>query len=111
MTMSSRNLREIITHWPFAGSDGFGGFTFGTPIALEARWELKRELFMTAEGEEVVSNAIVYLSADVDEGDYLAQGDQTTTSNPGTLSNAFRIKAFGKATDLRSLDAVRKAWL
>ena len=37
--MESRNLHHSITHWPNAGSDGYGGFTWGTPVLLSARWE------------------------------------------------------------------------
>lgn len=107
-----RNLRETVTHWPVTGTDGYGGFTFGSPILLKGRWEDKNELFITPDHEEVVSAAIVYLNTDIAAGDYLAQGDHATVpiANPITVA-AKRIRNYGKSTDLRGLVALRKAWL
>ncbi len=107
-----RNLRESVTHWPLTGSDGYGGFTYGTPILLKGRWEDKNELFITPDNEEVVSAAIVYLNTDIAAGDYLAQGDHATipVPNPVTVAGR-RIRNYGKSTDLRGLVALRKAWL
>lgn len=107
----ARNLKQTLTYWPSLGSDGFGGFTYGTPTTLNCRWEDKNEMFLNDLGEEEVSKAIVYLDADVNAGDYVAQGDFTTTLDPGTLSGAHRIKAYGKSTDLAGLVALRKLWL
>jgi hypothetical protein len=112
MSIATRNLREDVTHWPVTGSDGYGGFTFGTPIKLKGRWEEKQELFLTLDNEEEVSKAIVYLNADVAEGDYLGQGDQTTEADPtASTADAHRLRQYDKVTDLRALNALRKAWL
>lgn len=107
-----RNLREQVTHWPLTGSDGYGGFTYGTPVLHKARWEDRNELFINADLEEVVSAAIVYLNTDVAAGDYLAQGDHATVPIADPVSVAAkRIRNYGKSTDLRGLVALRKAWL
>ena len=107
-----RKLREDVTHWPVTGTDGYGGFTYGTPISLKGRWEDKNELFVTPENEEVMSSAIVYLNTDISPGDYLAQGDHATVpiANP-TTAGGRRIRNYGKVTDLRAVVALRKAWL
>ncbi len=109
----ARNLRQDVTHWPLTGSDGFGGFTFGAPAVLSARWEEKAELFQAPNNEEAVSHTVVYLLSDIDVGDYLALGDHATTpiANPTTLDNAHRVRQRNRTTDLRNVVALRKAFL
>lgn len=107
----SRNMNQDVTHWPVSGSDGYGGFTFGTPVKLAGRWEDRNELFLSTNAEEVVSRAVVYLATDLTIGDFLALGDHTSVSNPGTLTSAYRIRGYAKVTDLRAVESLRKAWL
>lgn len=108
-------MNQEVTHWPVTGSDGYGGFTFGCPMLMKGRWEERTELFINIENESVLSRAIVYLLDDVSNGDYLALGDyaseEVAVEDPGTLSGAYRIRNYGKVTDLRALNALRKAWL
>jgi len=106
-------MKQDVTHWPVTGSDGYSGFTFGPPIELKGRWEEKGEMFLTEENEEVVSKAVVYLGADVDVGDYLAEGKHALIPVPTALSNprAYRVRQRAKITDLRNLQCLRKAYL
>ena len=112
MTRYKRNLNQDVTHWTVTGSDGFGGFLYGTPTLLAGRWEEKTEMFLTVNGEEAVSQAIVYLMDDIDAGDWLALGDFATapTADPSTLDEAHRIQQRNRSTDLRNLIALRKAY-
>ena len=106
------NMRQDVTYWPVTGSDGFGGFTFGSPVLLKGRWEEKQELFMTSTNEEVLSQDIVYLLSDVDIGDFLALGDFVlSTPDPTNLKDAKRVRQRNRSTDLRSLVALRKVYL
>jgi hypothetical protein len=111
MTILTRNLREDVTHWPLTGTDGYGGFTYGTPVKIVGRWEEKAVLFLNADNEEVISEAIVYLDTDVAPGDYLGQGDLAATADPTTIDGPKRIRQRQKTTDLRNLLAIRKAFL
>ena len=108
-----RNLNQDVTHWPVNGSDGFGGFLFDAPVKLRGRWEEKAELFITPTGEEVASQAVVYLMDDVTNGDFLALGDFSAVNDPNDVptGRAFRIRNYGKTTDLRNLNVLRKVWL
>jgi len=108
--MFASALNHDVTHWPVTGSDGYGGFTFGTPILLSGRWEQKQELFINVDLEEVLSSAIVYLNTDLSIGDYVIEGDETATVDPTTLE-AKRIRGLNKITDLRNVIALRKLWL
>lgn len=109
MGVFERNLREKVTHWT-ATPDGFGGNTFGSPVVLDGRWEEGNVLTTNDEGQEIVSRAQVYLSADVSIGDYIFQGESTAT-DPTLLKTAHRVVDFRKTTDLRNIGVVRKAFL
>ena len=106
----ARHLNQDVTHWGIAGTDGYGGFTFDTPVLFKGRWEEKQELFINQDAEEKLSNAICYLNDDVSVGDYVALGDQSLINDPTTIT-AFRIQNYGKITDLSALKALRKLWL
>jgi len=110
-TVNTRHLRDEVTHWPVTGTDDFGDPIFGTPVKLKARWEDKQELFRTVQGEEVVSNAIVFLSIIAPVGDYLGLGDLVAQVDPTTVSDTFKIRAFNRVTDLRRVHETRKAIL
>lgn len=108
----TRNLTQDVTHWTLTGSDTYGGFTYSSPVRLDGRWEEKQELFIDENMEQVLSNAIAYLNTDIAPGDYLALGDHATTpiADPTTISG-YRVRNYGKVTDLKGLNALRKAWL
>jgi len=109
----SNKFNHNITYWAVTGSNGFGGFTFATPVLLKGRWEDRVEQFRNPRDEEEVSQSIAYLDVDVDIGDYLAEGDfvTTPTSDPTTLDGASRVRQRLRTTSLRSLEALRKVYL
>ena len=109
--MTLRDHPQDITVWEPAANDGFGGFTFPAPTLIKGRWEQKQELFKDADGEEQMSEAIVYVDTDVSVGQYIAEGDQTAIVDPETLPNAHRIKQYVKIPDLRQNEYERKAIL
>ena len=109
--MSFRDHPQDITVWQPGVNDGVGGFTFPAPTLIKGRWEEKQELFKDPKGEEQMSEAIVYVDTDVSVGEYLAEGDQTGTADPTTLSNAHRIRKYLKIPDLRQNNYERKAIL
>lgn len=106
----TKYFKHDVTHWSVTGSDGFGGFTFGAPIFYKGRWEDTAVQFRTTKGEEETSNAVVYLPIAVDIGDYVAQGDQTTITNPTTI-DAQRVRQRHSTTDIRDLSVLHKAFL
>lgn len=104
-------LKHTITYWRVTGSDGYGGYTFATPITIKARWEDSQEKFISTDGEESVSRAVVFIDRSVTVGDYLAEGDFTTTDNPDDVSGAFPVRAFSRITNLRNTQTLRTAFL
>lgn len=112
MSVITQAFKDTITHWPVTGSDTFGGFSFGSAALLEGRWEERQELFVDAEGEQVLSNAVAYLgTTTVNVGDYVTKGDESSVADPGTLPRAYRVRNFSNITDLRGLNTLRRLWL
>jgi hypothetical protein len=111
MSIASRNSKQDATHWVVTGSNGYGGFTFDTPVLVKCRWEDRTERFLNPQGDEVVSAAIVYPVEDVSVGDYMALGDLTATSDPITIAGTYPVRRFSKNTNLRNLEVIRKVYL
>lgn len=106
----TKNLKQTATYWASPVADGYGGYTFTSPFAIDCRWILKQELFIDAKGKEKVSAAIVLLGQDVDLGGYLFLGT-STESNPKDADGSFEIRSFAKIPDIKGASFLRKAWL
>ncbi len=64
--------------------------------------------FRLPTGEEVISDAIVFLNADVSVEDYLFEGE-SDAADPTGVEGAVQVRGFEKTPDLRNLDHLRKA--
>jgi len=107
MSYITRNLQQNITIWTVT-TDGYGGYTYGSPTTVKGRWEEKAEMFRQLTGEETVSKAIAYLHTDVAVGSYLYLGTSTDATPPAT---AHQVAAAAKIPNLRNLDYLRKLWM
>lgn len=106
----TRNLRQTATYWGGPTPDGFGGYTFDSPVAVDCRWEDKIELYIDTQGKEARSSVVVFLGEDVDIGGFLYLGS-STTANPKDVAGAYEIKAFRKIPNIKATKWERKAWL
>lgn len=106
----ARHFKETVTYWAPAGNDGYGGRVVSAPVQQAARWEQRAEQFHTQTGEVDVSNAVVFLSGDVEVGGFLYLGTSVAT-DPNTVAGAFIIRQFTSFPDLRNLNKERKAFL
>ena len=106
----TKSLLQTATYWAPSAKDGYGGYTFTTPVIIDCRWILKQELFIDAKGKEKVSAAIVLLEQDVSLGGYLYLG-ASAESNPKDVSNSYEIRSFAKIPDIKGTSFLRKAWL
>ena len=104
------NLRQVITYWGNPVISGWGGSTFDAPVAITGRWEDRQELFRDAEGQEVLSHAVVYVDQDVDIKGYLYLGTSVVT-NPANVDGAREIRSFRKVPNLKATAFARKVWL
>lgn len=106
--MRVSGLNQVVTKWT-AVDDGFGGYTYTAPQLVMARWEEKGELFRDRNGEEKVSQAIVYLDSASAVGDWLYLGDASGNASPP--DGSFEVQAYHKSPDLRSASNFHKAYL
>lgn len=99
---------QTATYWS-ATPDGAGGFTFGSPTAVSCFWQDVAEVTVDATGNEIISNAKVYVKTDVALNGYLYLGTSTAV-DPTTIA-AYQIRRFDKIPNIRSSDFLRKVIL
>lgn len=103
----ARDMNQAATYWTPGTSGGFGT-TYGDPVPLMVRWEDKSELYRDAQGNEVISSAVVYVPMPVEIGGFLALGDHTGTPPE---AGAREIRQTGSTVDLDGTVRLSKAIL
>lgn len=103
----SRTLHDPITIWRTTPND-YGGYDFAAPEHTVGRWQEGGQIFRTLSGDELVSQAVAYLTVDVGEGDWMAPGTFSDT-DPSGVQGAFQVMRFYRSPDLRNMDMTRKA--
>jgi len=107
MAVEITALTDIATVWPRLGSNGFGGHLFGIPKLVNARWHEYLAFLTRVEEDAQISNAKIYVSEDISEGDYIALGNHIAIEDPSSFDDAYQIERFQRQTDLRGLRSVR----
>lgn len=107
MRLSQRNRKQDATRWTPDSLDIYGNATW-TSSSLKVRWEDKKEKTVDIEGNDIVSNSIIYLGEDILIGDYLYLG---TSANASPPEGSFRVKNFSKIPNIAGTDYIRKAVL
>lgn len=104
---------QTITYWERTGIDSAGDLEFAASTEITGRWEIANELFISANGEERRSRAIVYLSQDIKEGDYIMLGELESGDETDPLKNtqAYMVQAFTKVPNYSATDFERVAYL
>ena len=109
-------LNQKAVYWGTPVTDGYGKLTFSVPVEIDVRWEDKMELFLTFNGKEKLSQAVIYSETDMDIDGYLYLGllselSTAEKTNPLLEVTAYPIKQFKKSPDLTGSIYVRKTWL
>ena len=116
----SRLCVQTAVYWGSPTNDGYGGKTFADPVEISCRWEniiQNIDRVGARLGEEVVSEAQVYVTEDVEEMGYLYLGDlddldSDEEADPKTIEKAYPIRKFEKIPAIRSTNEfLRKAYL
>lgn len=113
---------ETAVYWGSPVNDGFGGFTFATPVEIKCRWENKSEidigwLSTGFPANVLLSKSSVLVTQDLDKLGYLYLGTLADlsgedTSKPITIEGAHQIHRFDKIPMVfKTNDFVRIAWL
>jgi len=105
-----RFYRQTLTYWGAPVTDGYGGWTFATPVEIQGRWEDKQELFINAKGEQALSRARVFVDQAVVNGGYLYSGTSSAT-NPQLVDGAHRIEGFKGTPSMAANATLRVVWL
>ncbi len=104
MSFLTKNLNQIITYWARSGTkDAYGNPDWSAPVLLNGRWEDVNDLFVDADGNEVLSNAKVWLDTDIAVGGYLMNREfESGETDPSVTMGAKRIRKFSKIPNLRA---------
>lgn len=109
-------LKQTAVYWANPRSDGTGGRTFDEAAEINVRWEEKQELFIDRSGQEVRSQAVVFVGQDVDMGGYLYLGRLADLSSaeeddPLSIATAYEIRGTQKIPSIKAMCFMRKIWL
>ena len=106
-------LNQTAVYWAFSSVDGWGVITIADPVEVDVRWEDKQVLFRNVDGQEIMSEARVYLNQDVTTKGFLKLCELTDLdSDDSPLANdAKEIKSFQKSPSLDRNIFLRKVML
>ena len=104
-----RSLKQTATLWtPSSALDPYGNPTWDAPVIIKVRWEERTERTLDSTGNEILSQAYVFMGAKYTPGDYLYLGTSIELTPP---SAAFEIKNFQSISNLRNTFSEHKATL
>ena len=107
-----RWMRQTATYWAPTGP-GPGPTvesTYAAPVAITCRWILKQDKFVSTEGRDEVSSAVVWTEEEVVLKGYLFLGTSTSTT-PANVASAFLIRRIREVTSTDGSKTARKAML
>lgn len=110
MAAYTRNMPQTVTYWAPDGVDDFGARTFAAPVEISGRWQNKRDLIRDADGRQIASSAVVYVSQQVANRGYLYLGS-SAASDPTSVDGAREIRNTGASPALTGDPTLYKAWL
>lgn len=108
MTWLTRNHHQTATLWSKSGTDVYGNASFSSPTQIKCRWEEGTRQSIDADGNEITSQATVYLGQDVGVGDYLYLGTSAASTPP---TGAYVVRNFFKMPSVKADKFERKAVL
>jgi hypothetical protein len=112
MGIITKMRKQKAVYWPPSTYDAYGQPTMGTAVQIDCRWEDKSEQFLDANGQEQLSNAIVYVSQDVALGGMLWLGLLASAPvNPKADDDAWEIRKFEKLPNLKASEFLRTVML
>lgn len=102
--------------FPYSGVNGYGEMSFGTAVDIKVRWEDRQEIFVSVDGINLTSKAIVHVNRDIVPNGYLYKGTKSELTpselaNPKLVEDAFAIKAFRKMKSVSGKYTLRKVYL
>lgn len=106
-TPITRDLKQDATYWPSGSNDGFGGVAYGSAVAIKCRWQDEAVLFRNAQGQEVMSSAVVYVDRVLAMKGKLSLG--TLTGAPPVTAR--EIRQISSSPNVSATHALNKVYL
>ena len=111
MSIITRMLKQTAVYWAPLTPDGLGGWTYDEPVDVDCRWEGESELEITADGQQLMTKAKVFVGQDVEENGWLWLGavDDLDSSgvDPLTVAGAGRIIKFQAIPNFKATETLR----
>jgi len=109
-------LTDTAVLWAYSSTNGYGEAVFSAATEIDVRWEERYESFISTDGTNLTSKAIVHVNVDIDPNSFLYLGEIDDLSaeeiaNPKLVETAYSVKAFRKVKDLYSKNTLRKVYL
>jgi len=76
-TFITGKCTQPIVYWGNPVNDGQGGYTYDSPVEILGRWEELNEVIVGNDGKEMISQARVFLTQEVDEEGAMWLGELT----------------------------------
>lgn len=103
-------MTQDVTYWAPGVANEFDEITFPDPVVLKCRWQDVAVLFRNAQGQEVISNAVIYPAYKLELKGYVKKGINTDV-NPQGLDGAFEIRQSGDSPNLGGTLTLNKVFV
>jgi len=112
MSIISRMRKQKAVWWQRLAADRYGAFSYAAPVEIDCRWDDANENYITPQGEQATSQALVYIDRVMALGDRLLLGemDSTTPDNPLDVQS-YEIKRIDTNPNFRATEFLRVAYL
>lgn len=105
----SRVCVETAVYWAPGAKDGYGNNVWSEGVEISCRWDDKTEKIVDKYGKEIVSQAQLLITQDIDIEGYLYRGtlDSLETeqkSNPKLVTTAYPIMRYERSPEFKSTD-------
>ncbi len=112
MAIIVKMRRQKAVYWSPGSINRFGRASMNDPVEIDCRWEASRVMFLNLQGEEQMSEAVVFVDRDVEVSGMLWLGVLGDAPNDPTLDNdAFEISKQDKLPDLKVRRFLRTTFL
>jgi len=108
---------QTACYWGSPVEDGYGGYTYTTAIEIKCRWDDVSEKITNQKGNEIISNAQLLITQDLNEEGFLWLGALTSLTtaqkaDPLKVEKAYPIQKLEKSPLFKSTNKfVRKVYL
>jgi hypothetical protein len=84
-------LTQQCTYWAPGVNDGYGGYSFSAPTTILVRWQDSINDLVDINGNEFISNAIIYSGIEIELHGFLYRG-VSVAANPDDVQGSQKIQ-------------------